>query len=134
MRKILFQAKKLKTDEFDVSDWAIGLPREVGFGKWVIDSFHNRIYEIDPETLCQYTGVCDSNDVQIFENDVIQIIKDKYADKYIVVWDEEDCGFFLVKLNSADKNNPLQIPMSKQLLTDSVIIGSIFDFEVEENE
>lgn len=133
MRKILFQAKKLKTDEFDESDWAIGLPREVDFGKLAIDSFCNGIYEIDPETLCQYTGVCDSNGAQIFEHDVIQLTKHKYADKYLVVWSEDDCGFLLINLNSADKNNPTKVAMNKDMLKDAVVIGSIFDFEVEEN-
>lgn len=133
MREILFQAKKLKPTNSGRASWAIGLPREVDFGKLVLDSFCNGVYEVNSETLCQYTGVCDSNGAQIFEHDVVQLTKHKYADKYLVVWSEDDCGFLLINLNSADKNNPTKVAMNKDMLTDAVVIGSIFDFEVEEN-
>ena len=68
MREILFKAKRINDNE-----WVEGyfIDNEIACGTWEgctgIDS-----YAIDPETICQFTGLCDKNGKKIWENDIIQ--------------------------------------------------------------
>ena len=44
------------------------------------DSCGQNIYEIDPETLCQFTGLYDKNGKKIWENDIIKYhFRENYA-------------------------------------------------------
>lgn len=75
MREILFKAKRI-----DNGEWAEGYYVKkydlLGNEEHLI--FHADSYkvweyvEIDPETLCRFTGRCDKNGKRIWENDIIK--------------------------------------------------------------
>ena len=51
------------------------------------------LIEIDPETLCQFTGLVDKNEKKVFENDIHLDKEEELAS--IVKWDNENARFVL---------------------------------------
>lgn len=66
MREILFKAKTIS------GNWANGLLTNID-DKWYISNKTGSpfAYEVRPETLCQFTGLCDKNGNRIWENDIL---------------------------------------------------------------
>lgn len=137
MREILFKAKRLSDGA-----WVEGFPYWGEYsGAFILQ---NKAYrrrnartgeilmgddivpiEVDPSTVCEYTGLTDKNGKKIFEGDIIRWTNWKGEQKEAPVCYDPEWNRFCVWLNGAES-----MGVNKHLSTGGIeIIGSIHDGE-----
>lgn len=79
--------------------------------------------EIDPETLCEFTGKTDKNGKRIWESDVVWLVYDGKEHIYQIVWDNSESDF---KATNGEEN--YESNFEYLLCCDEIeVIGNIFD-------
>lgn len=124
MREILFKAKRT-----DNGEWVEGfVVRKHGL-YFIYDivnseSCRQNIYEIDPETLCEFTGRCDKNKKRIWENDILMAHLDESYPEDVtyetVEWGV--AGWVTHEANSVDRQYLDEFDMEH-----FEVVGNIFD-------
>lgn len=126
MREILFKAKRI-----DNGEWVEGYYQKKydflgkrhlilhadNYVKW-------ECVEIDPETLCQFTGLCDKNGNRIWENDILMAHLDESYPEDVtyetVEWNV--AGWVTREASSTDRQY-----LDKFDLEHYEVVGNIFD-------
>lgn len=128
MREILFKAKRI-----DNREWVKGcLLIDYITGQYFIHQYGNSVnesakigeegflrflvFEVDPSTICRYTGLTDKNDKKIWEND---IVKDDVV-LGSVVWDEHYAQFMIDDVHDGHQEYT-------DCWNEVEVIGNIFD-------
>ena len=134
MREILFKAKRI-----DNGEWIEGYYTECN-GKTFIginisiygDIFEVfctpviRWFEVDPETLCQFTGLCDKNGNKIWENDIFQYTDETMVtQKDLIEYNETHASF--VRLHNTEKLGLQYLWIDEATCNHGEVIGNIFD-------
>lgn len=130
-REILFKAKR-----FDNGEWVEGYYFCAG-AKYMILNFtekncelYHNMYEVQADTICQYTGLNDKYGNKIWENDIVKYpdcemsTEAGYGDCFenvgSVQWDAESMSFFFTDRVTVD--------MGDIIINDEVeVLGNIFD-------
>ncbi len=85
MRKIIFRAKKTSDKEWVLGGYvqSIQTDKKTGFNRDTHFIMENNglANEVDPETVCQYTGVRDRYGNEVFEGDIVSAPFTGYAGK-----------------------------------------------------
>jgi uncharacterized phage protein (TIGR01671 family) len=127
-REIKFKAKRL-----DNGEWCEGYFYEENGNTYIIEnrqkeSMLNRnvTYEVDPSTVCQFTGLKDYEGNEIWEGDILQDA-DYYYIKYVVIFGE---GTFLARKEGHYTGIPLHECIGDSgNVTYAKVVGNKFDKE-----
>ena len=125
MRQIKFKAKRL-----DGKGWVCGYFYEENGNTYIIENRQkesklnrNLTYQVDPSTVCQFTGLKDCKGNELYEHDVIKNYPFIPSE---IVWSEELSGYYLTYDNGKIYEKPLGYYLS---LGKFIVIGNKFDKE-----
>lgn len=136
MRNIIFKAKTLQGEwvegNYAKLKWCNNIIHVVIPEGAEIDSGNTlyEVYEINPETTCQYTGMVDKNGNRIWENDIISINTYDYMEPQedffgrVVYLEKWAC--WCIQLPEEEKFIPL-CECEGSYQTDRFVEGNIFD-------
>ena len=130
IENIKFKAKRL-----DNSEWVEGYFYQENGNTYIIEnrqkeSMLNRnvTYEVDPSTICQFTGLKDCKDNEVWEGDILQDVDYDYI-KYVIIFGE---GTFLARKEGHYTGIPLHEcvgSLGNDVITYAKVVGNKFDKE-----
>lgn len=133
MREILFKAKRIDNGEW-IEGNLLNLDSDSGYC-YIVPTYEtastlpikslilDRMKLVDPETVCQFTGLTDKNGKKIWENNVVWLVYDGKEHIYQIVWDNSELDF---KATNGEEN--YRSNFEYLLCCDEIeVIGNIFD-------
>lgn len=116
-REIKFKAKQLNSGKWFEGD-LVHLGNRVCIGG---DHIIDGITDVDPSTVCQFTGLKDINGVEVYENDIVKAVD---WEETICNVEYKDYGFCLCGECFRDGVMPLFVAVGN---CDIYVVGNKFD-------
>ena len=132
MREILFKGKKKDNGEW-IEGYLMdgGMPGEkrifIGklvIGKWTVTA--DEFDEVDPDTICEYTGLTDKNGKKIWENDIVLVTNKNYCSGKI----ESSIGNIFITFGTwyiGGKTQDRLYSINNDTIFQNELVGNIFD-------
>lgn len=79
-------------------------------------------YLVDPETVCEYTGLTDKNGKR-FEGYIFQASDGDYIQRYVITWNEDSLEWSAECIGNPDGT----LPLSEFRVGEIEVIGNIFE-------
>ena len=121
---------KFKAKRLDGKGWVCGYFYEENDNTYIIENRQkesklnrNLTYQVDPSTVCMFTGLKDCEGNELYEHDVIKNYPFIPSE---IVWSEELSGYYLTHANGKIYEKPLGYYLS---LGKFIFVGNKFDEE-----
>ena len=122
IENIKFKAKRLDNGEWIIGSFVVmKIPALSKTTIGIVAAGGATLHEIDPSTVCQFTGLADCNGNELYEHDVIKNYPFIPSE---IVWSEELSGYYLTHANGKIYEKPLCYYLS---LGKFIVVGNKFD-------